>query len=505
MTILDKAAATVQRFFSGPDRKVTTYPHLMGQLFNRPLLVTPERGAELAAYMASRVGLAGDLMTNGAVASLTSIQAASVVKYAPGDNPEAPPIELYRVRDGIANICIHGTLVQRNGLESWSGMIGYDGVRARFRAALADSDVRGVMLDVDSPGGDVAGCFDLADEIRESPKPVWSHVNELAASAAYALASQSDFLVAAQTGRVGSIGAIVMHTDRSRETEEAGLKVTLITAGKHKADGNPYEALPEEVRDRVASELETIRKMFAEKVAMARPGLSVDAVLATEAAVFFARDAVALGLVDTILPLDAAIAAFAASLAEAPPGQSAETETKGTDMSASTLKRSPQAILADLRAKGLVDDEEENPEAEAPGEDKQGDEEAPEPEAEEGEEKPKDAAAETDEGKPRDAETDEEPEAKAAKAERNRIAAILSSKEARGRASLANHLALKTRTPVKAALAILAAASPSGLGSKMAGEPNAVISPSASAAESDAVATLKVGAFAAFGPKSEKK
>jgi ClpP class serine protease len=92
---------------------------------------------------------------------------------------------------------------------------------------MADPRVRGVILDVDSSGGEVGGLFDLVDQIgaikAASQKPLWAVANEGALSAAYAIASTADRLYVTRTGEVGSIGVVAVHVDESGADEQAGL------------------------------------------------------------------------------------------------------------------------------------------------------------------------------------------------------------------------------------------------------------------------------------------
>ena len=118
-------------------------------------------------------------------------------------------------------------------------MTGYDGIRQAFSAALADPAVKAILFDVDSPGGEVAACFDLADEVyvARGVKPMWSILSEHAFSAGYALASAADRVIVPRTRGTGSIGVMMMHIDWSAVLDENGLKVTFIHHGARKVDG----------------------------------------------------------------------------------------------------------------------------------------------------------------------------------------------------------------------------------------------------------------------------
>jgi signal peptide peptidase SppA len=219
--------------------------------------------------------------------------------------------------DGIAVIEIAGTLVHRGAwIGQSSGLTSYEGIAAQIDAALANPAVRGIALDIDSFGGEVAGAFDLADRIRaaRAQKPVQAFVTEHALSAGYALASQADRITLPRTGAVGSIGVVALHTDMSGALDQKGIAVTLIHAGVHKVDANPYQPLSEAVHDQMQRDLEAVRILFAETVTAGRGDrLSQTAALATEAAVFHGADAIAAGLADEIANPVTAFHTFAAT------------------------------------------------------------------------------------------------------------------------------------------------------------------------------------------------
>lgn len=223
----------------------------------------------------------------------------------------------FAVIDGIAVIEIAGTLVHRGAwIGQSSGLTSYEGIAAQLQAALADPTVRGIALDIDSFGGEVAGAFDLADRIRaaRAQKPVHAFIAEHALSAGYVLASQADRIILPRTGAVGSIGVVALHTDMSGALDQKGIAVTLIHAGSHKIDANPYQPLPEAIHDQMQRELEVVRFLFAETVAAGRGDrLSQTAALATEAAVFRGIEAIAAGLADDLANPVSSFQAFAAA------------------------------------------------------------------------------------------------------------------------------------------------------------------------------------------------
>lgn len=218
--------------------------------------------------------------------------------------------------NGIAVLPVSGTLVHRlGGMRPFSGMTGYDGIVACLQQAMADSQVRGILLDIDSPGGQAAGAFDCADMIYRlrQQKPVWALCNDTACSAAMLLASACSRRLVTQTSRIGSIGVMMSHVSYAGHLAQAGVDITLIYAGAHKVDGNQFEALPAEVRQDMQQRIDAAHRMFAEKVAM-YTGLSVDAVTGTEAAVFEGQSGIEAGLADELINASDAISVMATAL-----------------------------------------------------------------------------------------------------------------------------------------------------------------------------------------------
>lgn len=278
--------------------------------FNTPLMLDPGKAAVIAQSLGSRfLGL----RDGAAVTVLGSAVAARPEHLAPraasmlGDEVHhaARRKQTYSVIQGVAVIPVVGTLVRRG---SWvgqndSGVTSYEGLSAQLRAAALDPDVRAVALEIDSFGGEAAGIFDLGETIRavREAKPVHAFVSDYALSAGYAIASQADTITVPRFGEAGSIGVVCMHVDYSGHLENEGVTVTLVHSGARKVDGNPYQPLPESVRDRLQRDGDAMWQAFAEMVGTGRGGrLSAQAALALEAEVLTGADAVAAGLCDEV-------------------------------------------------------------------------------------------------------------------------------------------------------------------------------------------------------------
>ncbi len=234
---------------------------------------------------------------------------------------DGPPLAALRrpsqsARGGaIARIEVYGVIEQRS--DFWSDMfggVGLDRVRAEFHAALVDPDVKGILLDIDSPGGVVAGTPELAREIRAArgQKPILAVANTVAASAAYYLGAQADEFSVTPSGQVGSIGVVYLHTDLTGMAEKQGVSFRLFRSQPRKADANPYESLSEEAAADIQSKVDSYDAMFVADVAAGR-GVSEDRVRSGygQGRMFLATEALAAGLVDRVETIGAGMARLA--------------------------------------------------------------------------------------------------------------------------------------------------------------------------------------------------
>jgi signal peptide peptidase SppA len=209
---------------------------------------------------------------------------------------------------GIALLPVMGELVNRGSwLDAMSGLTSYERLDAQLNAAINDPRVKGLVLDMNSPGGQASGAMETADLVRSlsKRKPVVAFVNGQAASAAYAIAAGASRVVFTPSAIVGSIGVVYLHMDRSAAVEKAGLKPTLLHAGAYKIDGSPFAALPDDARARIQASIDGVYDLFVASVAQHRKGLDAAAVRSTEAGVFMGQAAVDARLADAVGTLDA--------------------------------------------------------------------------------------------------------------------------------------------------------------------------------------------------------
>ena len=319
--------------------------------------------------------------------------------------------------DGIAFIPVTGTLVNRFG-GSYGYITGYNAIRRQLNQAMADDDVKGIVLDVNSNGGEAAGCFELADEIREmrAAKPIMAVVDSNCYSAAYAIASAASQIVVTPSGGAGSIGVVAMHVNMGKMLSDFGIDITFIKFGDHKVDGNPFEALSDDVKKSIQASVDKTGERFVSLVATNR-SMDADKVRATQARVYQAEEALGLGLIDKIATPSQAVKLFYDGLT------GSQTQLKGNGMTQQSEDTKP--------AQNAQGNETQTPAAAAP---------VQTPAAA--------APVQTPAAESTDARTQE----------RARISSIVSCDEAKGKGALANHLAMNTDMSLESAKAVLSAA-----------------------------------------------
>lgn len=265
----------------------------------------------------------------------------------------------------VARIRIEGPIEQKASI--WTLLFGgaaLDLIEAEFDAALADPDVKGILLEVDSPGGTVYGVPELARKIRASrgSKPIVASANAEAASAAYYLASQADEVVVTPSGQVGSIGVVYLHTDLTGMAEKQGVSFRIFRSQERKADTNPYEPLSDEAAADIQAKVDAYDAMFVQDVARGR-GVSVEKVRADYGAgrMFLAKDALKAGLVDRVETLEETARRLAgggvAARAAAQASEELEGDTGPIEVDEATRQaRSARLVelLSPRRAKGGV-------------------------------------------------------------------------------------------------------------------------------------------------------
>lgn len=293
------------------------------RVFNTPLMMAEGKALAALSALGGRIVEGGVVLPEGArlvehVAFENGRPSMARLSDNLGRRIDAQGAVPFDVVQNVAVIGVEGTLVHKGQYVGMSsGRTSYQGLQTQIRRAESNPHIAGVAFEIDSFGGEVAGAFETAEMIRRlsAAKPTIAILTDFALSAGYLLAAQARQIVMPETGRAGSIGVITLHADFSQALQKAGIAVTVLAAGKHKADGNPYEPLPEAVAKRIAAELEGARGAFAEAVAAGR-GRRLDkaGALATEARDYRGGDALKLGLVDAVGSPNEAFDVFVAAV-----------------------------------------------------------------------------------------------------------------------------------------------------------------------------------------------
>lgn len=206
-------------------------------------------------------------------------------------------------RSGVASIPLIGPM-----MKGWSKYGGVDTVRTRqaLRRAEKDTDVKAVLLHIDSPGGTVAGTGELARDVRNlnTMKPVHAHIEDTGASAAYWVASQARRITATPTSEIGSIGTVAVVDDTSEAAGTEGVKVHVISTGPYKgafADGAPVS---QDDLDYLKGLVDGLNKHFLNGVSLGR-GMAIGKVRdSADGRVFLAAEAQERGLIDAVGTID---------------------------------------------------------------------------------------------------------------------------------------------------------------------------------------------------------
>lgn len=205
---------------------------------------------------------------------------------------------------GVAVIPVDGVLTKKTQYGFWGDRLttGYNSIRAAIEDALSDSKVRAILLDIDSPGGAVPGCQELADFVAEAAKvkPMAAYTSGIMASAAYWLGSATGCVFCTETAMLGSIGVIMTVVDRTKANEKWGVKVHVISSGAFKAAGHPDLGLTDQDREMFQARVSGTHAVFRRSV-RERMGLTAPAEAWGEAQVFLGAPAVEAGLATAVV------------------------------------------------------------------------------------------------------------------------------------------------------------------------------------------------------------
>lgn len=256
-------------------------------------------------------------------------QIVALLDWRAKNGPRAEPYRqtaasrgpIARRRGQVEILQLFGTIMPRAELladisEQTAPMVDF---QRQFRLAAGNAENSAIVLEIHSPGGRIDMVPETAAMVRNARKPgrpIVAVVNTLAASAAYWIASQADEVVVAPSGEVGSIGVYMVHEDVSDFLKKEGVRVTFISEGPRKVEGNPFEPLSAEARGALQANVKYFYDLFVNDVARGRnvPASVVRADPEKEARhfgggrVYPGHLAVALGMADRVATLEATVA-----------------------------------------------------------------------------------------------------------------------------------------------------------------------------------------------------
>lgn len=237
-----------------------SFPHVLAAFYGSPWAILPEKLREIEAVLWRRIA--------GGAQRPEPVAFDDPSDYGVPRGESKPP---YKMFGSAAVVAVHGTITPRPSLfADFSGGTSAEGIGRAVDAAAADPKADAIVLDVDSPGGSVYGLPEAASKIyaARKAKPVYAVADHMAASAAYWLATQAGDVAVTPAGTVGSIGVILAHVDDTKADEMAGLKTTIVSAGKFKAEG--WVPLTEEAQADMQRQVDQYYQMFVSAVAKGR-------------------------------------------------------------------------------------------------------------------------------------------------------------------------------------------------------------------------------------------
>jgi signal peptide peptidase SppA len=259
----------------------------------------------------------------------------------------------YSVTDGILTVPVYGALRSNFPYQLGAYATGYEYIAEAVARGMGDSNVKGIVLHVRSPGGAVLGMFELVNKITSfrGEKPMRALVDQYAYSAGYCVASCADKIVVGEIAEVGSIGVIMKHTEVSKMRADAGVTDTIVRSKPFKGEGGMFEPLKPETQARMKATVDALHDKFVEAVATNR-SMTEKAVDSTDALSFMGFKAVDVNLADEVQAFDAAFSAFVAITVNNDEGD----ETMADNKQAGTItQEAHDAAVAAAKAAGVTE------------------------------------------------------------------------------------------------------------------------------------------------------
>jgi signal peptide peptidase SppA len=270
------------------------YPHVLSFVVDHPWAITPSMLSVIIGILQARIE--GDAPSDAAISAALQNR-----KNLP--QPQAGSI-------GI--IPVHGVIAPRmNAMVEMSGGTTFETLTAQLRETVANKSIKTIVLDIDSPGGNVAGATEFAQEVRKArtKKPILAVGEYTMASAAYWIAAQATEVIAAPSAKVGSVGVYGVHDDMSGSLAQQGVKRTYLSAGEGKIEGNETEPLTPQASGRLQSLVDAAYDVMVADIVRGRgQGHTAEKVRGDwKAHLYTAADAKAKGLIDRVDTLDATL------------------------------------------------------------------------------------------------------------------------------------------------------------------------------------------------------
>lgn len=315
------------------------YDNVLARIYNTPWLITPEGLENIIAIVERKI--------NGEELSFEKLEEMREKNEERGrlQLPDSP---------GIAVLPIQGSIFPKaNLLTEFSGGTSIEKLMSDFNMLMNEDNVKGILLDIDSPGGAATMVQEMADVIYEArqsgEKPIWAIANAMSASGAYYLGSQAEKLFMTPSGTVGSVGVVAFHTDETKADEMAGIKHTILRVGENKYLGSPMEPLDDKTKQIKLEEMTEIYEDFVASVARGR-GVTAEEVAENygKGRVYKSRTALEKGMVDGVKTISTVSSDFLGNVFKATPKSKPVPQTQGVKM--------PEITRETLEALGLNED-----------------------------------------------------------------------------------------------------------------------------------------------------
>jgi ClpP class serine protease len=325
------------------------YLHLRSRVIGTPLFVSQLKLEVIteAVFLPIALGLAPNTVLDTSVKEATRTEIATKTS------------KVVTAKD-MAVVDVYDSLQAKGGFGGLSGFTTYESIRTSLQAAVS-SGYTSILMNIDSPGGEVVGLFALTDYMRSLSAQgikLYSYIDGSATSAAFAIAAATDVRYATSTSLVGSIAAIMVHMETSQADATAGRTYTIFRSKTGKALGDSHTQLSSDVKDKFQTLLDNMDTLFNNDVLANMPNLSLQNIIDMNGSEFIAADALQLGLIDYVVSgVDSAVK-MAMQSSKPTAGISAKTQPthKGVKMDIEQLQMlllQSQMEVATLKAEAV--------------------------------------------------------------------------------------------------------------------------------------------------------